>query len=90
MKPDNWQIRCKEHFLGEVAIELKTKLKLYSDEKEIMKLRENVRKYLEKECDSDTIDSMNKYFEFMKTKTDSDEVNQRELLREFNKENTGD
>lgn len=76
-----------EHLINK---ELKTKLKLYSDEKEIMKLRENVRKYLEKECDSDTIDSMNKYFEFMKTKTDSDEVNQRELLREFNKENTGD
>lgn len=47
--------------------ELKSKLKQYSSKNEIIKLREIVTKYLEKKCDPETLDSMHKYFEFIKT-----------------------
>lgn len=47
--------------------ELKSKLTQYSSEKEIIKIRESGGKYLDKECDSETLDSMHKYFEFIKT-----------------------
>lgn len=46
---------------------LKNKLKLYQNKKEIITLRKNVNKYLEKNCDAGTLDSMHKYFEFIKT-----------------------
>jgi len=47
--------------------ELKVKLKLYSSNDSILKLRNDIEKYLKEECSEETFASMKKYFEFIKT-----------------------
>lgn len=47
--------------------ELQEKLKLYSSKKEIINLRKSIEKYLENNCNAETIASMKRYFEFIKT-----------------------
>lgn len=45
---------------------LELNLKNYSNKKDILKIRKDVKNYLEKECDKETFESMNKYLEFIK------------------------
>jgi len=47
--------------------ELTKNLTEYKDPSKIINLRKKVEKYLQDNCDQITIDSMNKYFEFIKT-----------------------
>lgn len=50
-----------------IKVDLNYKLGLYKNESKILKLREDAESYLVKNCDEDTIKSMNKYFEDIKT-----------------------
>lgn len=47
--------------------ELKEKLELYNSKEEIIKLRKSIEQYLQDNCDIETIASMKRYFEFIKT-----------------------
>ena len=47
--------------------ELKKNVAKFEDASKIIELRKKVEKYLHEHCDQATIDSMNKYFEFIKT-----------------------
>ena len=56
-----------EHTESVVNNELKKNIQLFSDKSKILKLREEVEKYLKEKCDEQTYNSMKKYFEFIKT-----------------------
>lgn len=78
-----------EHAENTINKILKINLIKYSNKKDILNLREKVELYLEKNCDEETLSSMRKYFEFIKTietiggEEDSEES--KELIKEMEK-----
>lgn len=51
----------------EINSELQSRLNPYSEKTDVLELRESVEAYLANTCDSQTLESMKKYFEFIKT-----------------------
>jgi len=66
---------------------LSQNLKKYSNKNSLLELRKKVETYLEKTCDKETLESMKKYFEFIKTIEtvggDEDSDESKELIKEM-------